>query len=119
MKLKGKKFLFIDDEEVLLFAYRYLVEAEGAEVHTATDLDSTLALVKTHQFDYVISDFNMPMVTGYEVLVKVREFNSSAKLFIISGTVNIDYLKKADTHNILSGTLEKPFTREKLLSLFA
>ncbi|GIL18302.1 MAG: hypothetical protein BroJett040_20530 [Oligoflexia bacterium] len=119
MRLKGKRFLFIDDEEALLFAYRYLVQAEGAEVHTATHLQAAVELVNKYNFDYVISDYNMPEVTGYDILYQIHQVQRAAKLYIISGTVNLDIMKKVDVHHILAATLEKPFARETLVELFA
>lgn len=63
--------LIIDDDTALLHMLRELAESMGITVHTYTNFlsieeDSHLA------YDLVLTDIQMPQVTGFEVLKKLR-----------------------------------------------
>lgn len=67
-----RKILFIDDEPIILeFAKK---QFEMADYNIETYECATLALeaLKNATFDIIISDFNMPNLTGFELVSKIR-----------------------------------------------
>ena len=67
------RILVVDDEPSIRETVRQILESGGYEVLTAADgLDGLHALSKSLP-DLIISDLNMPRMSGFEFLVVVRE----------------------------------------------
>ena len=67
------RILVVDDEPLIRETARMILEAEGYEVLTAADgLEGLHSLSKSLP-DLIISDLNMPRMTGFEFLAVVRQ----------------------------------------------
>lgn len=60
-----------DDPDILKFGTRILT-SQGHEVLTALNALDACELLKTHKFDMVISDANMPQHSGFDLLKVLR-----------------------------------------------
>lgn len=67
------RILVVDDEESIREFLEIMLKKEGYEITTAEDGQVALDLMKKKSFDMVISDMQMPNVTGMELLKKVKE----------------------------------------------
>lgn len=67
------RILVVDDEESIREFLEIMLKKEGYEITTAEDGQIALDLMKKKSFDMVISDMQMPNVTGMELLKKVKE----------------------------------------------
>jgi diguanylate cyclase (GGDEF)-like protein len=65
--------LIADDDLEILELLRFALESEGYRVVSATDGEEALLLIKDEHPDIVVLDVNMPKMTGYEALEKIRE----------------------------------------------
>jgi two-component system, OmpR family, alkaline phosphatase synthesis response regulator PhoP len=70
--LAKAQILVVDDEENILEAVRYNLEAEGYETLTATDGLAGLQLARMHHPDLVILDVMLPGMDGLEVCREIR-----------------------------------------------
>jgi CheY-like chemotaxis protein len=70
--LQKRRILVVDDEECIRAVFTVVLQHEGYEVATAQD--GFDALLKVSQFvpDLIISDLNMPRMSGFEFLSVVR-----------------------------------------------
>jgi len=68
-----KKVLVADDEPNIVAAVEFLLQRSGYEVHVARNGDEALRLVEAHQPDLVLLDVMMPLRSGYEVCMRMRE----------------------------------------------
>jgi CheY-like chemotaxis protein len=68
----GKKVLFVDDEPSMREIMAMLLNEEGYEVFTASDGLDAIAQLRDSTPDLVISDLNMPRMSGFELLSVVR-----------------------------------------------
>lgn len=66
------QILVVEDEENILEAVRYSLQAEGYETLTATDGLSGLQLARTRHPDLVILDVMLPGMDGLEVCREIR-----------------------------------------------
>ncbi|PJF21039.1 MAG: response regulator [Phototrophicales bacterium] len=71
--LKGWRVVVIDDEPDSLEVVKFLLQRYGAEVHTATDGQSGLALINDVRPMFVVSDLAMPKITGEELVRRVKD----------------------------------------------
>ena len=83
---KAKVFL-IDDDKFVLKATSKKFRSYDVEVHTFLDPIEALDALVEHKPEIVFLDFNMPGLTGEELIIKVSEvklFNHCA-LYLLSG----------------------------------
>jgi diguanylate cyclase (GGDEF)-like protein len=67
------KILIADDDLEILELLRFTFEQESYNVVAATDGAAALKMASEEHPDIVILDVNMPKLSGYEVLEKIRE----------------------------------------------
>ncbi len=88
----------------------------GLELFDAADGARALALFKQNEIDIILSDWEMPLMTGEEFLRNVRATANGAKtpFVMISSRGDRDHIVKAIQSGV-SDYLTKPFTPEELL----
>ncbi|MEQ9102670.1 MAG: ATP-binding protein [Imperialibacter sp.] len=70
--LKGTSLLLVEDNKVNQYvASRFLSNWE-CDVQIADDGDSALELLKSHNFDLILMDIQMPIKNGYQTTVEIR-----------------------------------------------
>ena len=118
------KFLVVDDFSTMRRIVRNLLKELGyANVDEAEDGAMALSKLKNENFDFVISDWNMPNMDGLEMLKNIRADNAIGKLPVLMVTA------EAKKENIIAaaqaganGYVVKPFTAatldEKLSKIF-
>lgn len=67
------RILVVDDEESIREFLEIMLKKEGYEVTTAEDGERAKDLLSKKTFEMIISDLQMPKVTGIELLKHVRE----------------------------------------------
>lgn len=118
------KFLVVDDFSTMRRIVRNLLKELGyTNVEEAEDGVDGLSKLQGGDFDFVVSDWNMPNMDGLTMLQKVREDSSTASLPVLMVTA------EAKKENIIAaaqaganGYIVKPFTAatldEKLSKIF-
>ncbi|WKX78277.1 response regulator [Zobellia laminariae] len=111
------RMLIIDDDTALLHMLRELAESMGITAHTFTNFlsiekDSHLA------YDIVLTDIQMPQVTGFEVLKKLQSgaYKHYLNQPIVAMTGRRDLGPEAYIGVGFSQVLQKPFTRGELIA---
>lgn len=91
--------LLVDDEPFIVQGLSVLIdwEKEGYEIAaTAADGSEALEYLKEHTVDLIIADIKMPVLTGIELLQKIRrEEISDAYFVILSGYSDFGYAQQA------------------------
>jgi DNA-binding response OmpR family regulator len=80
------KSLVCDDDSAIVSMVRFkLSREELGEVLTATDGREAIALLKTQEFDLVMTDINMPFHSGLEITTYLRhELKRTTPILILS-----------------------------------
>jgi len=108
--------LVVDDEEAVLAALEETLAREGYQVFTAPNAVHALTLLKKNVFSVVITDQNMPMLTGLEFLAQVKQLQPDATRILITAVLNlntvIDCINKGEIYRFIV----KPWLREELLA---
>ena len=124
MSQPNTKFLIVDDFATMRRIIRNLLKELGfSNVDEAEDGVNALAKLRSDRFDFVVSDWNMPNMTGIELLRAIRADDQLKHLPVLMVTA------EAKKENILaaaqagaSGYVLKPFTAaildEKLKKIF-
>ena len=110
------KFLVVDDFSTMRRIVRNLLKELGfANVEEAEDGVDGLSKLQGGDFDFVVSDWNMPNMDGLVMLQKIREDSKLAKIPVLMVTA------EAKKENIIAaaqaganGYVVKPFTAATL-----
>lgn len=78
------RILVVDDEESIREFLEIMLRKEGYEVTCAADGQQALDLLKKKSFDMVISDLQMPHVTGIELLKQTKDQYPDMLFFMIT-----------------------------------
>ena len=118
------RFLVVDDFSTMRRIIRNLLKELGfTEVDEAEDGNVALSRLRSEKFDFVVSDWNMPNMSGIDLLKAIRADASLKHLPVLVITA------EAKKENIIeaaqsgaSGYIVKPFTAatldEKLNKIF-
>jgi len=111
--MPAKKILLVDDEEGILAIGELALGELGYETRTAVDGAQGWQALQLEEFDLLITDHNMPNLTGLELIRRVRAAHLEIPVMMVTG-----YLPLAEMHaapELLPQTiLEKPFTAKQL-----
>jgi len=111
----GEWILYLDDEEPLVKLAVSFLERLGYRVSGYTRVDDALAAFRTQAdaFDLVVTDYNMPAMSGMDVALTVMSLRPSVPVVMASG-----YLRPAEAEHArglgISATIRKPYTLEDL-----
>ena len=65
----------VDDEKLIVKGLKFSLEQEGYEVDCAYDGQEAVDKCKEKEYDIVLLDLMLPILSGYEVCQQVREFS--------------------------------------------
>jgi len=115
----GKLVAIVDDEQDFTTLFRdALKRVSGITVLSFTDSISALEHFHKNKDHYalVISDYIMPVLSGCELLKKVKEYGPNVRTALLSG-FNLDGDSKVQQYvknDIINLSLEKPIRIQKL-----
>lgn len=105
--------LVVDDTKNIRALLTKCLELEGYTVKTAEDGRTALELVEKEHFDLAFLDIKMPMMSGTEVLRRMREMGVTTPVIIVTAYATV---KNAVDCTQLGAVayLQKPFTADKI-----
>lgn len=113
-----RKVLLVDDEPFILQGLKIIIdwEAEGYEiVTTCANGKEAYDFVRDNEVDLIVADIKMPIMTGLELLEKIRNEKISDAFFVIlSGFKDFSFIQKALRYDCMDYLL-KPVEKQELL----
>lgn len=111
------RILVVDDHPALVTLTRHKLIQKGYEVLTAQNGKDALELARTEYPDLILSDVDMPIMSGFELCEHVKKDSRLSKipLILVTSMVTTDYIMKgieAGADNYLT----KPYDDETLYS---
>jgi len=110
------RILIVDDEEIVLVALRETLKREGYAVSTALNANKGLELLSDGAFSVIITDQQMPGMTGLEFLAQVKQIQSDATRILITAVLNLNTVIEAINKGEIYRFIVKPWLREELLA---
>jgi len=108
--------LTVDDSKVIRDLVEAVLVENGHEVVTANDGVEGLDATRKQQFDMILSDINMPNMTGISMVSKVRRLPGYEYIPIIMLTTESSNFKKDKAKRMgATGWLQKPFDPDRLM----
>lgn len=113
--LKGR-LLIVDDEDGIRNILSEILRESASSIQTASNGKEALSLIKAGLVDVVLSDINMPVTSGLELLAQVRSIGMETPFVFLTGYGDKE---KAIEALRLGATdfLEKPFNPDFVIEV--
>lgn len=115
--LSGCSVLAIDNNEMLLDMMEGMYKQSGVKCDTCQSVDELTDLMRTKDYDLLITDLKMPEVNGYEVLELLRtsEIGNSQTIPVVAATA-AGYVEEEELKGKgFAAVLYKPYSINELL----
>ncbi|MCX5781137.1 MAG: response regulator [Elusimicrobia bacterium] len=110
------KILIADDEQVVRDVFSRFLSREGYEVIFAGNGKEAWDRIKEDNFDLLLLDLNMPVMSGMEVIAKVNEAKKDLIMIVITGYATLDTAKVAIKQGCYD-YITKPFDINEVMRL--
>jgi two-component system cell cycle response regulator CtrA len=114
-KRTGMRVLLIEDDSATAQSIELMLKSEGFNVYTTDVGEEGVDLGKLYDYDIILLDLNLPDMSGFEVLSKLRVSRVKSPILILSALANIEDKIKglgfgADDY------MTKPFHKDELVA---
>ena len=111
-----KKVLVVDDEIHIVYVVAIKLRNNGYEVVTAANGAEAFELACAEKPDIIVTDFQMPAMTGLEFVEKIRQNEGTKDIPVILLTARNFAISKEQEQDLqISGCISKPFSPKELL----
>lgn len=126
--VKKHTVLLVDDHRILLEGLKNLIQSPFELKDTASSGAEALALIKTNEYDLLITDYEMPGLTGLELVKAAKVAQPEIKIIVLSmhddpsivkellRSGALGYILKKDTYKNLMEALNKVIEGKRYLS---
>ena len=114
--MAGKRVLVVDDEIHIVHVVAIKLRNNGYEVMSADNGAEAFELACREKPDVVVTDFQMPIMTGLELVEKLRQHEKTKDTPVIMLTARSFAVSKKQRERLqISSCLSKPFSPKELL----
>ncbi len=119
MVLAGRA-LVVDDSRAIREAMTSMLGREGWIVDVAEDGARALQMTKQLRYDLVVTDLEMPELSGFDLITRLRSDDrfKTTPIVIITSRANPEHRRRAKDLGVRA-LVAKPITRRKLLEALA
>jgi len=126
--MKKYSVLLVDDHRILLEGVKNLIQDPFEVKATAASGREALELIKNQEFDILVTDYQMPELTGLELVKAAQAAQPEIKIIVLSMHDDpslikellragvLGYILKKDTHKNLTDAFAKVIEGKRFLS---
>ena len=109
-----RHILVVDDDLATRTVLAESLSRAGYGVQLASDGEEALGLLRQAEYDLILTDFRMPRLNGFELLLAVEDWWPSLRIIVVSGDPPDDNILRAfpSAH----AWIRKPYDSGKLLA---
>lgn len=108
--------LIVEDEEELYEVFTMVFSPFPIDIEFANSPTEALEILKHKNFDTILSDFHMPVMTGLDLLKAVRESGNHVPFILMSGFGDKQLVIKGFRAGVMD-VIEKPFGETEILNI--
>jgi two-component system alkaline phosphatase synthesis response regulator PhoP len=114
--MADKKVLVVDDEIHIVHVVAIKLRNNGFEVISADNGAEGLKLALAEKPDIIVTDYQMPVMTGLELVEKLRQNEDTKDTPVVMLTARSFAIPQQQQDDLrISGCLSKPFSPKELL----
>ncbi len=114
--MADKKVLVVDDEIHIVHVVTIKLRNNGYDVVSASDGAEAYELACSEKPDIVVTDYQMPVMSGLELVEKLRQTEQTADIPVIMLTARSFALEDEQKQRLkINMCLSKPFSPKELL----
>jgi CheY-like chemotaxis protein len=116
LRMTGKKVLIADDEIHIIHVVAIKLRNNGYEIIAANNGSEAYELACREKPDVVVTDYQMPLMTGIELIERLRSNEETKTLPVILLTARSFAISEEQQETLgVSNCLSKPFSPKELL----
>jgi diguanylate cyclase (GGDEF)-like protein/PAS domain S-box-containing protein len=108
--------LIIEDEPIEAEVMAMLLNDSGYGTECVADLEAALTVMGQRRIDLIVSDYYLEMITGVEVLERLRRLFPDVPRIMVSGADDSAIVMEAVNRCAIQAFLAKPVEPERLLA---
>jgi len=93
---RGEYVLYVDDDDVVRLVVERLLQRAGWRTSSVASASEALEALAAAPFDLVVTDFNMPSLSGLDLAVQLARSHPALPVVIISGYVSNELVSGAE-----------------------
>ncbi|HBG60851.1 MAG: hypothetical protein A2Y03_07545 [Omnitrophica WOR_2 bacterium GWF2_38_59] len=121
------KLLIVDDEPLIRESLYEIFRIEGYNVQMAATAEDALQIMKKVVFDIVVTDFKLPLMSGLDLLLRIKEQYEKTEVILMTGYGSIgtavdamkkgayDYITKPINDNEIKIIIDKIIDKKKII----
>ncbi len=114
--MTDKRVLVVDDEVHIVHVVAIKLRNNGYEVISADNGAEAFELACKEKPDIIVTDFQMPVMSGMELVEKLRQCDETEDIPVIMLTARSFAISKEQQEDLrISSCLSKPFSPKELL----
>jgi YesN/AraC family two-component response regulator len=114
--MTSPEILVVDDDEMVLEVLNRQLKLLGYDVSTAFDGQEAWEMVQKKNFEVIITDLEMPKMTGQELIEKVKNHSPATVVIVLTGFGSLDTARES-IHAGCDEFLLKPLEDVRLIKL--
>ena len=79
------QILIVDDEPLIRKSLYEIMRIEGYRVQMAETGEAALGILKKEHIDVVVTDFQLPKMTGIQLLEEVKRWSPKTEVILVTG----------------------------------
>ena len=87
---KNVQVLIVDDEPLIRKSLYEIMRIEGYRVQMAETGEAALSILKKERIDVVVTDFQLPKMTGIQLLEEVKRWSPKTEVILVTGYGTIE-----------------------------
>ncbi len=114
MKISRHTVLIVDDEPEVLDSLRRILRDQDYRILSTTSPVEALSMIEGGGIDVLISDIDMPGMTGIELVARVRQSYPDVVRMLLTGGASLDSALRAINEGEVYRYLTKPWDKAVL-----
>lgn len=108
-----KNILLVDDELLHLKGLSHILTENYPDIilHCADNVSSALKLLDTYKIEIIVTDIEMPVFSGFDLIQEIHKKSQKSKIIIISAHDKFSYAQQAVELGVIAYIL-KPFSTD-------
>ena len=112
----GQKILIVDDQFGIRILLNEVLQKAGYTTFQAANGPQALEIAKEHELDLVLLDMKIPGMDGIEILKRLKEYDKSISVIIMTAYGELDMIQQAKDLGALAH-FSKPFDIDDIRSI--